>query len=266
MASVPSLTEATIDLHLKLKGVGPSSQLYTVRPDQPLYIGFDKVDYPNISLRDTLEQSFDPSQFKDRIVLIGSTFTQRRNEPRRTPLSDNVADLTVHADAITCLLDNEVIYSFPRNVAHHLLLLLGAAFGAIASILPLGLRAVALGGTSSLLIFAAQIAFQQFHQAIPVVPPLAVLILGFTLGTFIYLIPTCARETASWRKRANQCRCGPKKSGSALPKIFTMRRCPHFPQWREWPIGCRRTWKAIRYLANAGEAGHGGRRDAPRHQ
>jgi signal transduction histidine kinase len=187
LASVPSLTEATIDLHQKLKGVGPSSRSFTVRADQPLYIGFDKVDYPKISLRDTLEKSFDPAQFKDRIVLIGSTFTQRRNEPRRTPLSENVADLTVHADAITCLLTNEVIYSFPKNVAHHLLLLLGAAFGAIASVLPLGLRAAALSGISALLIVAAQIAFQQFHQAIPVVPPLAVLILGFTLGTFIYL-------------------------------------------------------------------------------
>lgn len=188
-APVPSLTEAVIDLHRQIKGVGPTTQYLNFRSDQPAYINFRRIQYPSVSLRDVLEPDFDAAKFKDRIVLLGCSFTERQQEPlkRRTPLEDNVPDVVMHADAIQTLLDNQVIYSFPKNIAHHLLLLLGAAFGAVASILPLSTRTATYLTSGMVLVGMAQILFEGFHMALPVVPPLAVLTLGFSLGTFIYL-------------------------------------------------------------------------------
>lgn len=188
LAPVPSLTEAVIDQHRRITGVGPRSQLLS-REGKPLYMSFRRIHYPSVSLRDVLEPDFDAGKFKDRIVLIGSSFTLRHNDPlkRRTPLQENVPDVLIHADAISTLLDNEVIKSFPVNIAHHLLLLLGATFGAVASVLPLGLRTATYLCASMVLVAVGQLSFQVFQYAIPVVPPLAVLTLGFSLGTFIYL-------------------------------------------------------------------------------
>lgn len=188
-APIPSLTEAVIDLHRQFKGVGPATQYLNFRSDQPAYINFRRIQYPSVSLRDVLDPEFDPSRFKDRIVIMGCSFTTRHNDPmkRRTPLDDNVADVVMHADAVQTLLDNQVIYSFPKNISHHLLLLMGAAFGAVASILPLGLRTMTYLSASMVLVAMAQVLFGGAHLAMPVVPPLAVLTLGFTLGTFIYL-------------------------------------------------------------------------------
>lgn len=188
-APVPSLTEAVINLHRQIKGVGPSTQILNFQSDQPAYINFRRIQYPSVSFRDVLESDFDGSKFKDRIVMIGCSFTKRKEEPfkRRTPLEDNVPDVVMHADAIQTLLDNQVIYSFPKNIAHHLLLLLGAAFGAVASILPLSTRTATYLTSGMVLVGTAQILFEGFHMALPVVPPLAVLTLGFSLGTFIYL-------------------------------------------------------------------------------
>lgn len=188
-APVPSLTEAVIDLHRQIKGVGPTTQYLNFRSDQPAYINFRRIQYPSVSLRDVLEPDFDATRFRDRIVLMGCSFTERQQEPlkRRTPLEDNVADVVMHADSVQTLLDNQVIYSFPKNIAHHLLLLLGAAFGAVASILPLSTRTATYLTSGMVLVAMAQVLFEGFHLALPVVPPLAVLTLGFSLGTFIYL-------------------------------------------------------------------------------
>lgn len=187
---VPSLTEAVINLHRTITGTGPSTQALNFKSDQPAYINFRRIQYPSVVLFDVLNNDFDPAKFKDKIVMIGCSFTKRKEEPfkkRRTPLEDNVADVVMHADAVQTLLDYQVIYSFPKNVAHHLLLLLGAAFGAVASILPLSTRTATYLTSAMVLVGMAQILFEGFHTALPVVPPLAVLTMGFTLGTFIYL-------------------------------------------------------------------------------
>ncbi|HEY9732084.1 MAG TPA: CHASE2 domain-containing protein [Drouetiella sp.] len=188
LAPVPSLTEAVIDYYRRVKGVGPPSQYFSVPSDQPLYMSYRRIDYPTISLRDTVQPDFDPAQFRDRIVIIGSTFTQRHNDvKKKSPFQESVPDINLHADAISTLLNDDVIYSFPKNISHHLLLLIGAAFGAVASILPLGMRTAAYLFTSMSLVVVAQLAFQVFHLALPTASPLAVLTLGFSLGTFIYL-------------------------------------------------------------------------------
>lgn len=188
LAPVPSLTEAVIDYYRRVKGVGPPSQFFSVPSDQPLYMSYKRIDYPTISLRDTMQSDFNPSIFKDRIVIIGSTFTQRHNDvKKKSPFQETVPDINLHADAISTLLNDDVIFSFPKNISHHLLLLIGAAFGAVASILPLGMRTAAYLFTSMSLVVVAQLCFQMFHLALPTASPLAVLTLGFSLGTFIYL-------------------------------------------------------------------------------
>ncbi|HEY9685319.1 MAG TPA: CHASE2 domain-containing protein [Oculatellaceae cyanobacterium] len=184
---VPSLTEATIDLSRKIKGVGPQSQLISTRTDQPIFIGFNQTKYQSLFLSDTLDDNFDPTQFKDRIVLIGSMSTPRRPELHRTPLAQNVPDVRVHAEAIDSLLHNNIIFSFPKRIAHHLLLLLGAVCGALSATFPFGKRTFALTIAAVTLIVSGQEFFSFFHLAIPIVPPLAVLILGFILGSFIHL-------------------------------------------------------------------------------
>ena len=189
LAPVPSLTEAVYDYHRHVKGVGAPSKFFSFRAEQPLYMGYKRIQYPTVSLRDTLmEPGFDPSQFKDRIVIIGSTFTQRRNDVKnKSPLQEAVPDVTLHADSISTLLNDDVIYSFPKDIAHHILLLLGAAFGALASILRPSLRTTAYLCSSMVLVGLAQLLFQMFHLDIPVASPLAVLTLGFIVGTFIHL-------------------------------------------------------------------------------
>ncbi|HEY9785196.1 MAG TPA: ATP-binding protein, partial [Candidatus Obscuribacterales bacterium] len=174
-------------------------------------------------------------RFKDRIVLLGCSFTTRHNDPlkRRTPLDEAVPDVVMHADAIQTLLDNEVIYSFPRNISHHVLLLLGAAFGAVASILPLGLRTATYLSASMVLVATAQLLFEGFHLAMPVVPPLAVLTLGFILGTFIYLDTDLrqrnrelaqARESMQLRAEEERQRIAEDLHDETLPALSSVAR------------------------------------------
>ncbi|HEY9777272.1 MAG TPA: CHASE2 domain-containing protein [Planktothrix sp.] len=189
LAPMPSLTEAVIDLWSKLKGVGPNSRYLYSHSDQPLYISFRNIQFPTVSFRNLLEHEFDPSPFRDRIVMVGTTFTQRRSEaPRhRTPLQESQPDLNVHANAIETVLDNQMIYSCPPDITHHLLLLFGAAFGAVASILTMSRRVTAFLVSGMVLFCLSQLAFQLFRLNIPVASPIAVLFLGACLGTFIYL-------------------------------------------------------------------------------
>lgn len=188
-APVSSFAEAIIDVHRRVKGVGPASAFLQVRPDQPAYIDFERVRYPLISFQAVLSPGFDPGKFKDRIVLIGSTLTGRRDDPLRcrTPLKDAVPEVVVQADAITTLLQNTMLYSFARDIARYLLIIIGAVFGACSSILPLGLRTALLLSGTMLTLLMAQFCFQLLHVAVPVVPSLAVLFTGFVLGTVIFL-------------------------------------------------------------------------------
>jgi len=193
LAPVPSLTEAVISLYGSLKGVGPKIQYLSSLSEQPLYISYRNTDFPSVPLRDMLDPDYSQADreklFKDRIVMLGTTFTQKHNDANkhRTPLQESVADLNIHASAVQTVLDNQVIYSCPQNIAHHLLLVLGAAFGAIASVLTMSQRATAFLCTAMVLFFLSQLAFQPFHLNLPVSSPIAVLFLGTCLGTFIYL-------------------------------------------------------------------------------
>jgi signal transduction histidine kinase len=189
LTRVPSLTEAIMNAYRSKTGLGSGAPLQAMAPDQPMYINFKRLNYPTYSMSAILAPDFDPSVFRDKIIVIAPALTARHPDQTHvvTPLRKLTPEVFVHADAVTTLLNNETIYSFPKGIAHHLLILLGATFGAVSSILPMGRRALFTVAGGLLLVLFAQIAFMNMHVALPVVAPLAMLISGFILGTVIYL-------------------------------------------------------------------------------
>ncbi len=83
IATVPSLTEAIIDLNRRIRGVGPDMQFLVHKADEPLYFGPRKHSYAETSLQNVLAEDFDAKQFTDRIVVVGYAFTVR-NQGGRT--------------------------------------------------------------------------------------------------------------------------------------------------------------------------------------
>lgn len=187
LAPVPSLTEAVIDLHRSIHGVGPDSHYLMSNADRPLYFGYRRWQYPSISLVKVVNGQFPTAQFKNRIVMVGSTFTPRRAEApgEHHKLSQPIVE--IHADAISSLLDNKQISTFPPLISKLLILLLGGLCGGIASILNWGKRFPWVILSAGLLLILGQIAFQVFQLVMPIAPPLAVLTVCFVLGTFIHL-------------------------------------------------------------------------------
>lgn len=232
---VPSLTEAIIDVHRKVKGVGPSTEFMSFNPEQPVYINFRGLRYPTISFQELLSPDFDPRVFRDRVVLVGSTMTGRRDDPLkcRTPLSDEVPELEVQAEAVSTLLDNKLIYSFSRDIAWHILFCLGAFSGALASLLPMGQRTMLVLSSGLALLILAQVAFTGFQLSIPVVPPLAVLFAVYVLGTVIYLDTdlrqrnkelAAARESMQVRAEEERQRIAEDLHDETLPALSAVAR------------------------------------------
>ena len=189
LAQVPSLTEAIMAAYRQKRGLSPSDQLQSLTQDQPVYINFKRVNYPVFSMSALLDDRFSPNDFKDKIVLIAPTLTSKRQDPSHvvTPLRGRSPEVFVHGDAIATLLNNEMVFSFPKQIAHHALILLGAMFGAVCSILPMGRRSLYVICFAVFMVLVAQIAFEFSHVALPVVAPLAMLLSGYILGTVIHL-------------------------------------------------------------------------------
>lgn len=189
LAHVPSLTEAIITAYSQMKGLGPYDLMRSITPDQPIYINFKRLTYPTFSMNSLRDPNFNSTVFKDKIVIVAPTLTSKRMDLSHvvTPIRGRSPQVFVHADAVGTLLNNQTIFSYPREIAHHILILLGATFGAVCSVLPMGRRAFfsVMGGVCLLIV--AQIAFEQMHVALPIVAPLAMLLSGFILGTVIYL-------------------------------------------------------------------------------
>jgi signal transduction histidine kinase len=187
LAPVPSLTEAAIDLSCSIRGVGTDSRFLMTNTDRPLYFSYRKLDYPSISLANVINGAFQPSLFKNKIVLVGNTFTPRREESLGAKHAHLSPTVLTHADAISTLLDNAQISTFSPQLAKLLIVLVGGVFGGIASVLPIAPRTIAFVFTGVSLLVIGQISFQALHVVIPIAPPLAVLIVCFILGTFINL-------------------------------------------------------------------------------
>jgi signal transduction histidine kinase len=189
LSQVPSLVEAIMMAYRAQKGVNKPSQLQLLKPDQLAYINFQKLNYPTYSMATLLDPSFDPSVFKGRIVLIGSTLTARKQDlsHTHTPLKSYAPEIFIQADALTTLINNNAIYSYPKSIAHHIMILIGSIFGALFSILSSGKRFTCLIVAAIALALSAQIAFQVFYTLIPVVSITAMIISGFVLGTVIFL-------------------------------------------------------------------------------
>lgn len=189
VVQIPSLTKAIVNAYRVITGVRKDAILETLKSDQPIYINYKRTKYPLYYMYQLLDGTVEPGQFKGRVVFIGSTLKTRMQDPSyaRTPLSDPAAETYIHADAVGTVLTGNVVYSFPRTYLQHVMLLLGAMFGAVSSILPMAQRATLAVCGSGVLVFLAQIIFQLANVALPVVPPLAVLGSGFIIGTVIYL-------------------------------------------------------------------------------
>jgi signal transduction histidine kinase len=189
-APVPSLTEAIIAAYRQIKGLSPSSdQLQSIKADQPVFINFKRVDYPVYPMMDLQKSDFNTNVFRNRIVIIAPTLTSRRQDASHvvTPIRGRTPEVFAHADAVETVINNEMIMSYPKEIAHHIFILLGATFGAVCSILPAGRRAIFTTCFGVLLIVVAQVCFELWHIALPVVAPLAMLSSGFILGTVIHL-------------------------------------------------------------------------------
>lgn len=186
---VPSLTRAALNAYRGISGVDYATKLVPERPDQFAYINYHNVNYPLYTMSQVLDPNFDSSVFKDKIVLIGSTLTPRRQDlPRaKVPFHKEQPEILIQADALATVINNEIIWSFPHSYRKQFLIVVGALVGAIASALPLGSRAMAMLLSAVLLMLIAQFAFQFLRIALPVVSPLVMILSGFILGTVIYL-------------------------------------------------------------------------------
>jgi CHASE2 domain-containing sensor protein len=172
-------------------GVGPSKAQISsfTKEELPIYIKFSGTKYPTYKISQIIRDAIDPSVFAGKVVMIGTNFSQKvdNTPPVRTPLQAKAPNVLIQAEAISTLHNNEAIVSFPRSILHHILLLLGAALGTVASVLPMGRRTAAFLCTAMVLMLMTQIAFQWFNLQFPVLPLLAVLMLTYIFGTLIYL-------------------------------------------------------------------------------
>ncbi len=185
---VSSLTHAIVHAY-RASGVDYVARLTSLRPDQAGYINYHNVKYAMYPMREVLQSDFNPSRFGNRVVFIGSTLTPRHLDPARVkaPFRKEPPDVVIHADALATVINNEIICSFPKPYAKQFLLIIGALVGAVASALPMGKRALAMLLSGVVLVVLAQLSFQLFHVALPVVSPLALIVSGFILGTVINL-------------------------------------------------------------------------------
>ena len=186
-----SLPEVVAPLVSSRAGVGPSKSQITAfsQEDLPIYIKFKGTKYPSYSVSSVIDGRTDPRIFAGKVVMIGTRFSQKvdNTPPVRTPIESRVANVEIQAEAIATLMNSEAIVSFPRSIMHHLLLLLGAGLGALASALPMGRRTRVFLTTAMLLMVSTQIGFIAFNIHVPVLPLLAVLMLTYIFGTLIYL-------------------------------------------------------------------------------
>lgn len=186
-----SLPEVLAPLMSSRVGVGPSKAQISsfTKEELPIYIKFSGTKYPTYKISQIIRDAIDPSVFAGKVVMIGTNFSQKvdNTPPVRTPLQAKAPNVLIQAEAISTLHNNEAIVSFPRSILHHILLLLGAALGTVASVLPMGRRTAAFLCTAMVLMLITQIAFQWFNLQFPVLPLLAVLMLTYIFGTLIYL-------------------------------------------------------------------------------
>jgi len=234
---IESLPEVVAPLMAARVGVGPSRLKvsdFTAR-ELPIYIKFSGQEYNTYKARDVINGTVGSKVFADKVVLIGTNFSQKvDNTPRvRTPLKHKVPSIYIQAEAINTLTRNEAIRSFPRDILHHILLLIGGALGALSSALTMGRRTTAFLTTAMVLISMTQIAFMVLNLHIPVMPLLAVLMMTYIFGTLIYLDTdlrlrnkelAIARETMQVRAEEERQRIAEDLHDETLPALSAVAR------------------------------------------
>lgn len=237
-----SFTEAIITAYNAIQGLSAQDEFGSIQSDQPVYLDFHHTDYPLYSMSEVVGENFDPSVFKDRIVLIGSVLTPRKPDTDRelpdfsqpaTPIRPAGPEVFVHADGLQTILTRQVVYTFPYAIARHILIILGAVFGALFSVLSLGKRAAYAVGAGAAIVLAGQLSLLMFHVALPVVAPLAMLGSGFIIGTVIFLDTdlrvrnrelAAARESMQIRAEEERKRIAGDLHDETLPALSSVAR------------------------------------------
>lgn len=239
-----SFTEAITTAYNAIKGLSPQDEFGSIQSDQPVYLDFHRTDYPIYSMSEVVAPHFDASVFKDRIVLIGSVLTPRKPDTDRemadqtitqpsTPIRPPGPEVFVHADALQSILSRQVVYTFPYALARHILIILGAAFGALFSVLSLGKRSAYFIGAGAAIVLAGQLSLLMFHVALPVVAPLFMLGSGFVIGTVIFLDTdlrvrnrelAAARESMQIRAEEERKRIAGDLHDETLPALSSVAR------------------------------------------
>lgn len=186
-----SLPRAVSALMTSKGGVGPTPGQIPrfTRQDFPLYINFSGTKYDTFRTTDIINSEIEKNTLNNKVVILGTRFTQKKdNTPQlRTPLENNVTHAKIQADAINTIHKNKIIHTFPQDILHHLLLLLGGMLGAISSVMKMSTRTTAFLCFSMALVCITQILFQLANLHVPIVPILAVIMLSYIFGTLIYL-------------------------------------------------------------------------------
>ncbi|MEB3338305.1 MAG: adenylate/guanylate cyclase domain-containing protein, partial [Leptolyngbyaceae bacterium] len=123
--------------------------------------------------------------FKDKIVLIGPTATDLQDF-QRTPFSDKLPGIEIHANAIATLMENRAIASLPNPLLNGLLVFVGVmGSGVLLAIIPKQTVARLLGALGFAGIWAG-FSYLSFTSG-GLILPTAVPMLGMILSGFSYL-------------------------------------------------------------------------------
>ena len=133
---------------------------------------------------------YPPSYFDNKIVLIAASAAGSMEE-RPTPFSEVAPGFVTHAAAIDNLLHEDGVKVAPRwlNVLTICCFAL-VGFLAVISIASQWLAAIAAGAFGLLYWFAAMIGLARFHVWLPVVGPVAALLVSFSLASLVHFATT----------------------------------------------------------------------------
>jgi len=152
-------------------------------PDMLINYSGPDGTYPSLSFYKILEDDFDPSAIKGKIVLVGNTHRLGKDFSA-VPTDKQISALEVHANAIATILDDRFIQSLSSFTLNLFILISGVAGGFILFQRKpeLSGNLILLGAGSSIIIFCSWYFFVHQLVWIDFVPILLAFLLNITLA------------------------------------------------------------------------------------